>query len=158
QFSERGEYWLDTGFFAEYGHPVQDGEPDAIKFGPVLRKDFWGLSNTVNLFLEKQIGSNSSGRFDATYAFETRIDAWQLKSDDNRFVVEPGFQFYGAPGELGHVGSWDAQDNRAGPQLFGKIFDIGPGALAWNAGLLFGLTDAAPRLTPRWQLEYEIRF
>ena len=158
QFTERGEYWIDSGFFFEYGHAIQDKEPDSIEFGPVLRKDFWGLSNTVNLFVEKEIGPNSSGRFGFNYAFESRVDAWLMKFCENRVTVEPGVQFYGEPGELGHFAGWDNQDNRAGPQLFGKIYNIGPGTLEWNAGVLFGLTDAAPRITPRWQLEYEIRF
>lgn len=45
-----------------------------------------------------------------------------------------------------------------GPQLFGKIFDIGPGTLEWNGGVLFGLTSAVPRVTVRWQAEYEIHY
>ncbi|MDE2181980.1 MAG: hypothetical protein KGJ78_03050 [Alphaproteobacteria bacterium] len=154
QFTERGEYWLDAGFFAEYGHTTAKGDPDEISFGPVLRKDFWGLSNAVNLFFEKDLGR---GQVLLSWAWETRIERWQMKFG-RTLVIEPGFQFYGAPGAVGTFAAWRDQDNRAGPQLFGKIFHLGPGDLQWNGGVLFGLTPAAPAITPRWQLEYEIRY
>jgi hypothetical protein len=157
QFTERGEYWLDAGFFAEIGHGMRKGDPDSTTFGPVLRKDFWGLSNTINLFVEKELGPHASGHVQFLWAWETRIDRWQVKLGRN-FVVEPGFQIYGEPGAIGRFASWSEQDNRAGPQIFGKVFDIGPGSLVWNGGILFGLTPAAPKFTPRWQLEYEIHY
>jgi hypothetical protein len=157
QFTERGEYWLDAGFFAEYGHGTLKGSVDEATFGPVLRKDFWGLSNSINLFVEKDLGARAAGRAQFLYAWETRIDAWVV-TFGRRFAVEPGFQYYGQPGQFGHFARWGDQDNRAGPQLFGKIFNIGPGTLEWNAGVLFGLTAAVPAITPRWQLEYEIHF
>jgi len=83
--------------------------------------------------------------------------AWQVKFG-RQFVVEPGFQIYGEPGAFGHFAKWSNQDNRGGPQLFGKIFDIGPGTLEWNGGILIGMTKAVPVVTPRWQLEYEIHY
>jgi len=157
QFTERGEYWLDAGFFAEFGHGMAKGDPDKIELGPVLRKDFWGLSNSINLFVAKELGFHAAGHMAFRWAWETRVDAWQVKLGRD-FVVEPGFQIYGEPGAIGRFASWSEQDNRAGPQLFGKIFDIGPGSLVWNGGILFGLTHAAPQFTPRWQLEYEIHY
>jgi hypothetical protein len=157
QFTERGEYWLDAGFFAEYGQALPRGSANETTFGPVLRKDFWGLSNSINLFVEKDLGDHAAGRPQFLYAWETRIDAWEM-TFGRHFAVEPGFQYYGAPGQIGHFARWSDQDNRAGPQLFGKIFDIGPGTLEWNAGILIGLSAAVPTITPRWQLEYEIHF
>ena len=157
QFTERGEYWLDAGFFAEYGQALQSGNPNEITLGPVLRKDFWGTSNTINLFVEKDFGKNAAGRPFFLFAWETRIDAWTVRFG-RRFAVEPGFQIYGEPGQIGGFAKWNDQDQRAGPQLFGKIFDIGPGTLEWNGGVLFGLTSAVPRTTLRWQAEYEIHF
>jgi len=157
QFTERGEYWLDAGFFAEFGHGMIKGDPDETTFGPVLRKDFWGLSNSINLFIEKDLGAHASGRPQFLWAWETRVDAWQVKLG-RHFVVEPGVQIYGQPGTIGHFASWGEEDNRAGPQLFGQLFDIGPGSLEWNGGILFGLSPAAPKFTPRWQLEYEIHY
>jgi len=157
QFTERGQYWIDAGFFAEYGQARQRGNPNETTFGPVLRKDFLGTSNSVNLFLEKDLGPNAASRPVFLYAWETRVDAWVMTLG-RKFAVEPGLQIYGQPGPVGQFPKWNQQDERAGPQLFGKIFNIGPGTLEWNGGVLFGLTSASPKITVRWQAEYEIHF
>jgi hypothetical protein len=157
QLTQRGEYWVDVGFFAEYGLSMKKGDPNEATIGPVFRKDFWGLSNTINLFFEHDIGHNAMTGTQFLWAWETRIDALTMRFGD-RFSVEPGFQYYSQPGKIGHFSNWNDQDNRIGPQLFGKVFDIGPGTLEWNAGFLVGLTNAVPKLTPRWQFEYELHF
>jgi hypothetical protein len=131
--------------------------PNETTFGPVFRKDFWGMSNTINLFLEKDLGNHAESRPQFLYAWETRVEAWSIKFGQH-FAIEPGFQYYGSPGAIGHFANWSDQDNRAGPQVFGKIFNFGPGTLEWNAGVLIGLTSSVPTVTPRWQLEYEIHY
>jgi hypothetical protein len=150
QFTERGEYWLDPGFFFEYGQVLSKGVPNETTFGPILRKEFFHTINTLNLFIEKDIGDFATGRPVFTYAFESRLDLGTQ--------VEPGIQAYGTPGPFGHFYSIGAQDHRVGPQLFGTVAQLGPGSVKWNAGILFGLTQAAPRRTLRGQLEYEIHF
>jgi len=157
QFTERGQYWLDAGLFAEYGHTLQAGNPSEITVGPVLRKDLWGTSNSVNIFFQRDLGQHSSSRPNFLYAWETRLDAWVMRFGRG-FAMEPGLQIYGQPGQIGHFAKWSEQDERAGPQLFGKIFNLGPGTLEWNGGVLFGLTPAVPRVTIRWQAEYEIHY
>jgi hypothetical protein len=158
QFTERGHYWLDAGFFAEYGQSLLKNTPNVTTLGPILRKDFWGTSNTVNLFLEKELGRHAAGRVTFLYAWETRIDAWTIELGDHFLAVAPGFQFFGQPGAFGHFARWSQQDQRGGPQLFGDLFNIGPGTLHWNGGVLFGLTPAVPLTTVRWQIEYEIHY
>jgi hypothetical protein len=150
-FGEPGQYWLDPALFAEYSHGMLNGSPDAIKFGPLLRKQIGPTINTVNLFLAREVGPNAAnGRMTFSYAWETRIaTGW---------VIEPGFQAYGEPGPFGHFASISEQDHRIGPQFFSTIHDVGPGTLKLNGGVLFGLTPATPRQTFRWQLEYELRF
>ncbi|HXQ53409.1 MAG TPA: hypothetical protein VN802_20115 [Stellaceae bacterium] len=148
QFTERGEYWMDAGFFFEYGQSSH--APNETTFGPVLRKEFLGTINSVNLFVQKDIGRYAEGRPAFVYAWETRLDLGT--------AIEPGFQAYGTPGPFGHFAPLGQQDHRIGPQLFGTVEKIGPGSLSWNGGVLFGLTPAAPRLTLRWQAEYELHF
>jgi hypothetical protein len=147
---ERGQYWVDPAFFIEYGRATLNGVPDEITFGPILRKEIWGTSNTVNLFFEKEVGPAAAGQTNFLYAWETRfLTGW---------LLEPGFQAYGQPGPVGHFAPISQQDHRAGPQVFGEVHNIGPGTLKFNGGVLFGLTPAAPRHTLRWQAEYEIHF
>lgn len=150
QFTERGEYWLDAGWFWEYGQVLTKGAPNETTFGPMLRKEIFGTIDTVNLFVEKDIGGFASGRPVFTYALESRLDLGT--------VVEPGIQAYGTPGPIGHFAPIGQQDHRVGPQLFADIGPVGPGSLKMNGGILFGLTSGEPRRTLRWQLEYELHF
>lgn len=146
QFTERGQYWLDPGFYAEYGQSLLPKTPNETTLGPVLRKEVFGTIDTVNLFVEKDLGRYASGRPNFLYAWETRFALGTR--------IEPGFQAYGQPGLDGRF----LGDQRLGPVLFGIVDQLGPGTLKWNAGLLFGATAAAPRETIRWQAEYEIHF
>jgi hypothetical protein len=150
QFTERGQYWLDAGLFAEFGKATIRANPNEFTVGPIFRKEVFGTINTVNLFIQKEVGPNSSQRPSFVYAWETRL-AWGTP-------IEPGFQAYGNPSAFEGFNSHWPQDNRIGPQLFGTVANLGPGTLKWNAGVLFGVGNAAPRETYRWQLEYEIHF
>jgi hypothetical protein len=149
-FSEPGQYWLDAGFFWEYGQALLSGSPNETTFGPTLRKEMFHTINTVNLFVEKDLGTHSDGHVNFLYAWETRIALGT--------AIEPGFQAYGSVGPIAGALPVSQQDHRIGPQLFGEIHAIGPGTLKWNGGVLFGLTPAAPRRTFRWQMEYELHF
>ena len=151
QFTERGEYWMDSGFFAEFGKTTLAATPNEVTFGPIFRKELLGTINTVNLFMERDVGTPyASGRPAFLYAWETRIALGT--------PIEPGFQAYGQPSSFPGYNSGWPEDNRIGPQLFGTISNIGPGTLKWNGGVLFGIRPWAPRETFRWQAEYEIHF
>ncbi len=148
---ERGEHWVDSGFFFEFGKSTLGGTPNEVTFGPIFRKEFFHTINTVNLFLTHDVGTGSaSGRPGFLYSWETRIALGT--------PIEPGFQAYGQPSSFEGFNSGWPQDNRIGPQLFGTIHNIGLGTLNWNAGVLFGVRPAAPLATWRWQAEYEIHF
>ena len=116
----------------------------------MFRKEIFGTINTVNLFIQKEVGPNSAQHPFFVYAWETRLDLGTL--------IEPGFQAYGNPSGFEGFNSHWPQDNRIGPQPFGAISNLGPGTLKWNAGVLFGVGSAAPRETIRWQFEYELHF
>ena len=148
----RGQYfpWM-LAFFAEFGKVHLQSNPNEFALGPIFRKEMFGTINTVNLFMEKEVGSGSAGRPFFLYAWETRFG---LRHADRAglsglWPTERLFE--------GFNSHWP-QDNRIGPQLFGIVSNIGPGTLEWNPGILFGVTSAAPRETIRWQLEYEIHF
>jgi len=150
QFSERGEQWIDSGFFFEFGKTTLADSPNEVTFGPILRKEIFGMINTVDLFMQKDVGRFANGRPAFLYKWETRIALGT--------PIEPGFQAYGQPSSFEGFASQLPNDNRIGPQLFGAIHNLGPGTLRWNAGILFGVSAASPRETIRWQAEYEIHF
>lgn len=109
QFTERGEYWADVGFFAEYGRGLPRGTADEITLGPLLRKQIGPTINVLNVFLEKEVGSYAAGPPQLLYAWETRLALGKM--------FEPGIEFYGQPGAIGHFAAWRDQDLRAGPVL-----------------------------------------
>lgn len=77
---ERDEYWIDSALFAKYGHATLANTPDEVTIGPIFRKEFFGTSNTVNLFFANDVGRFSSGQTDFIYAWETRIQTgWILE-------------------------------------------------------------------------------
>ena len=150
QFTQRGQHWLDSGFFFEFGKSTLADTPNEATFGPIFRKEFFHTINTVNLFLGKDVGAYASGRPEFLYAWETRLALGT--------PIEPGFQAYGQPSSFAGFNSGWPQDNRIGPQLFGEIHNLGPGTLKWNGGVLLGIRPWAPLTTWRWQAEYEIHF
>ncbi len=150
QFTRRGEYFADSGFFFEYGQSILPDTPHETTFGPIFRKEFFHTIDTANIFFEKDIGHTANGHLNFSYRWETRIDLGTS--------VEPGFQAYGTPGPVARFAPLREEDHRLGPMLFGTLLALGPGTLRWDGGVLFGLTAAAPLVTLRWQAEYEIHF
>jgi len=47
--------------------------PNKFTFGPIFRKEVRGTINTVNLFMQRDVGASASGRPEYLYAWETRI-------------------------------------------------------------------------------------
>lgn len=121
QFTEPDEYWMDAGFYAEYGQTTLPDSPDETTFGPIFRKEVGRTIDTVNLFVTKDIGRYASGRPQFRYAWETRLALGT--------AIEPGFQAFGQPGAFGHFAASGQQDHRLGPVLFGTIVQLGPGSL-----------------------------
>ena len=101
----------------------------------------------LNILVEKHIRAAAAEKAELGYQ-------WQVK-----YRWQPEFEF-GAQG-FGDVGPWNhwepksEQPHIAGPAIFGKVQVGQKQAIKYNAGILFGLTDGAPRNTLRLQAEYE---
>ena len=128
------------GFLPSSARPPWRNTPNETTFGPIFRKEIFGTIDTVNLFMEKDIGNYASPRPAFLYAWETRLDLGT--------PIEPGFQAYGQPSSFSGYNSALPQDNRIGPQLFGTIAQFGPGSLKWNGGILFGVTPGRAARNP----------
>jgi len=149
QLTEQGEYWLDTGFFAEYEIGMVRGASDNFMFGPLLQKQIGRLLLTANLLVAADIGGEAPQDPQFNYALEGK---YLLSS-----YFQPGFQVFGAPGAFSGFSRYSQQDNRAGPVLFGEVH-TGRGKIKYEAGYLLGLTHDSPSGTLKLALEYELAF
>ena len=144
-FTEQGEHWADVGLLIEYEHTFADG-PDELKIGPLFEKEIGNTIADLNLIFAHQVGRDASS--------ETELDyAWQLKWRGKE-ALEWGVQGLGGLGTLGDLG--DGDSHIIGPALFGVQRLASGNKLAYDAAILAGLNAAAPDLTIRFQLEFEI--
>ena len=68
-----------------------------------------------------------------------------------------GVEIYGEMGEFGHVLPSGQQDHRLGPVISGELDRTDTGKWKYELGYLFGVSDAAPTGTLKFNLEYEFR-
>jgi hypothetical protein len=148
QLTETGKYPVEVGFILEIERPKDRDEGFEYKWGPLFQTDITNkVQANLNVLVEKHIRAAVAEKAELGYQ-------WQVK-----YRYKPTFEF-GLQG-FGDVGPWDHwepssdQPHIAGPALFGQVRVGQKQAIKYNAGLLFGLTDGAPRNTLRVQAEYE---
>ena len=148
QLTPTGKYPVDVGFLLEIERPKDRSEGYEYRWGPLLQADLGTrVQANLNLLIEKHVRAEAAGKAELGYQ-------WQVK-----YRWHPEFE-YGLQG-FGDVGPWNhwephsEQPHIAGPALFGKVRVGQKQVIKYNAGLLFGMTDASPRHTLRLQAEYE---
>ncbi len=151
--TEPGQYFLDFSLFAEYSHATAVRDPDSVKLGVLLQKDHAKFLHTLNLYVEKEVGPNAGTADTFQYAWQSR---YQLSP-----YFQPGFEIYGEIEDLNHAGKLNDQQLRIGP-MFAGSYNLGQvggrGKIKYEAGYLFGMTDATEQRTVRTRLEYEVPF
>ncbi len=143
--TEQGKHWADVGLFVEYEHTFAAG-PDELKIGPMFEKQVGSTIANLNLVLEREIGSGASNDTDLDYTWQVK---WQGKPE-----LEWGVQGFGGFGALGDLGN--EAEHSLGPAMFGVKRLASGNKLAYDAALLAGVNKAAPDLTVRFELEYEM--
>jgi len=152
RLTESGEGWVDVGFYAEYAFGLRHGSADSVEFGPLFQKDIGRTTHTLNLLLTKGVGSVQDDHgFDFSYAWQSRWNIWRLLS--------PAIEVYGDAGAIDHVDPFKQQQLIVGPVAVGTLF-LGNslGKFKYEAGYLFGATNASPSGTLRWKAEIEVPF
>jgi high-affinity iron transporter len=144
QLTEQGKYWMDFGLLAEYVYSLEDGAANAVEVGLLGQKDFGQNEVRVNLLFEQALESGTDLEMAYRWQYRYRLD--------ERF--EPGIEMYGGLGEWGKFGSFDDHEQQLGPAMFGR-FRTANGAIRYELGMLFGLTNETPDTTVRFLLEYE---
>lgn len=148
QLTETGRGPVDVGLLLEIERPKDRSEGYEVRWGPLLQSDLTPeLQANLNLLLEKHLRSAEGGKAELGYQWQLKY-RWQP-------ALEFGVQGYGDVGPWNHWEPAREQPHVAGPALFGKLRLAEHQTLRYNAGLLFGLTQAAPRHTLRVQAEVE---
>lgn len=144
QLFEQGERIIDVGLYFEYIMPQSSlNKPDAFEFKLLLEKENGYLSNTFNLIMKKELGAKAAKNTTVGYGWKSN---WRW-----RRYLEPGFEAYGALGELGNTKPLSKQTHQVGPVLTGKFHN----GMAYELGYLFGLTAASPQGAVKLILAYE---
>jgi hypothetical protein len=148
QLTETGKYPVDVGLLIEIERPKDRSEGYELRWGPLLQADLTPtLQANLNLLIAKTFRASEPGRAELGYQ-------WQLKYRW-RPALEFGLQGFGEVGPWNHWEAHAEQPHIAGPAVFGRVKVGDHQHIKYNAGLLFGLGDAAPRNTFRLQAEYE---
>ena len=159
QLTEPGEYFLDSGFYIEYGQSTTTGvnaTSNQVTFGPIFAKQIGRTTHTVNLFVTRQLGPDqTSQRLDFNYRWQSRWNLWE--------PLSPAVEIYGDTGTLGGAPGFSRQQLLVGPVGVGllRLSTLGlgqAGKVKYEVGWLFGATPATARGTLRWRLELEIPF
>lgn len=136
QFSEPGNYWLDTGMLVSVVH--NNNAPDSLEFGPLLEKRWGHFVHRMNLLWNKEMGKNASQnwQFRASYALGYRINS--------EFV--PGIESYIRPAD---------NARQAGPAISGEWI-LGAGhEIEYSTAMLLGTNNGAPDKTWVLRVAYE---
>jgi hypothetical protein len=150
QFTETGEYWLDTGFFFEYERVSQRGDHDNVTFGPVLQKEWGPVVAKLNLLVNREIGSGADEAFNVDYRAQTY---WQFSPS-----FRTGIELYGEPGPIDHFKKFEDQRLRAGPVVLGTFPIPKIGKFKYELAYMFGLNTASEHGTLRGLFEFERAF
>ncbi|HMK67425.1 MAG TPA: hypothetical protein VK433_02660, partial [Stellaceae bacterium] len=150
QITETGEYWADLGFFFEYSHAHQHGDPESVTFGPLVQKEIGNTLHTFNFLLDKEMGSGAADGTGLELAWQS---LWRINP-----YASPGIEYYGEIDDLGHPGKPSQQQHRIGPVVVGAVAFPPNGKIKYEVGYLFGLTNATERGAVRWKFEYEAHF
>jgi hypothetical protein len=143
--TQQGEHWVDVGLLIEAEHTFSSA-PEEFKLGLLLEKEIGPTIADLNLVAVREFGDDASDETGLEYR-------WQVKWRGNE-ALEWGVQGFGTAGTFEHLG--EDTEHRIGPALFGVTRLSNGNKVAYDAAILGGLNDAAPDLSIRFNLEFEM--
>jgi high-affinity iron transporter len=144
QLTQPGEYFVDLGALVEYVHFLEDDGADKLEGKLLIAKDTGNFTHLANLVVEREVGDNSEDETEYGAAWSTRY-RYSPK-------FEPGIEIYSDFGDFDN--DFDEQGHQIGPVAYGQLTEH----VAYDAGVLFGVSDAAPDAELKAIIEYEWRF
>lgn len=144
QLTPKGQYFVDVGLRLDLTRSLNggaDGAGGKLLFG----KKTGEFSHLLNLEAGREIGGESNNNdwvFGASYAIAHPLtDQLSL-----------GAEWYSDFKDFNN--SYSEQDHRVGPVLYGTAF----GSVKYQAGILAGVSEAAPDVTLKTTINYSFEF
>tara|TARA_Y100000590_G_scaffold140565_2_gene161296 strand:+ start:54 stop:803 length:750 start_codon:yes stop_codon:yes gene_type:complete len=145
QFTEQGKYWIDTGVHFELELDDENDKPNGFEIRWLLEKTTSSYQHTGNLNFEQQFGDEADESTELEYI-------WRSKKNITDHIAF-GFEAYGAMGEIKNFSPMKDQHHIIGPAIYNEL-KIGSIEIETHLVWMFGLTDASPDNTFRWQIEF----
>lgn len=146
QLTPKGAYFVDLGLRLDYAHSL-NGSADEIGGKILLGKKTGAFSHLLNVETGREVGEDSSD--DWTYGFSYGI------SHPLTDTLALGAEWYSDFGTLEDDSDyWDEQEHLVGPVLYGTVFEN----VKYQAGVLAGVSKAAPDATVKMTVNYGFKF
>ena len=147
QLTPTGKYPVDVGFLLEIERPKDRSEGYELTYGPLLQSEWGAIQGNLNLLWQRHVRASEPFDNELHYQLQLKYRASE--------AFEFGAQGFGSLGRWDHWAASSVQSHQLGPAIFGKVRAGSTQAIRYNAALLFGLSDGAPRRALRLQAEYE---
>ena len=135
---------IGFGWFTSIEASTDHATTNASQFGPIIELVSDKITVTANPFFEKTFGRNREEGIALNYGWNAKY-----KLNDNFSIGVEGF---GLVENLGNSSALSEQQHRFGPAVFTSIKLAEDLTITPDIGLYFGLTEATPRLTLKFNV------
>lgn len=155
QLTEKDDYWWDAGVLGIFVHNPHDGKANKVEGLLLLQNDSYGFRHRANLILERQVGAGAKNNVDFAARWYSRYNLHK--------AFKPGIEWQGEFGKWNDFKASAKQEHFLGPKAYGHLTFLedavaGDGEFEYEAGYLFGLTDASADGVSVLKLEYKHQF
>jgi len=147
EFTNPGEYWLDTGLRVSYGFAHGKDNADGLEVKFLMEKDIGKFINLANIGFDQELWHYAHAGPDFTVLASSRY-----KYD---MMLQPGIELQSDLGTTQDRRRFQDQEYYIGPVIYGQLPSISANNLKYELAYLFGVTDAAANSAARILLEYE---
>ncbi len=150
QLTDQDEgWWFSSGIYGEYVRNLS-GSPDKLEAKLLLQYDTPQLRNVANVIVEREIGAAADN------AMEIGSRIYSMYRMD--YYINPAIEWHATWGTNQEIPAFERQKHFVGPAIYGNLFTTGAGAVEYELGYMFGITDAAEDGALRFHIEYETAF